>query len=107
VKTNVIETKRQYLNVAGYKFVTLDNLAQRRQALREVCADLDLKGTILLSTEGINLFVAGPDADVRRLLECVSSDEKLSDFEVKESYSASQPFNRMLIKIKTEIVAED
>ena len=44
-------------NIAGYKFAALDNLRERRAQLLLLCHGL--KGTILLSPEGINLFVAG------------------------------------------------
>ena len=56
----------QVLNIASYKFVRLDGLPQRRKHLRALCSRLDLKGTILLSPEGINLFVAGEETSHQR-----------------------------------------
>ena len=46
-------------NIAAYQFAALDDLKARRTVLQGLCRDLGLKGTILLSQEGINLFVAG------------------------------------------------
>jgi UPF0176 protein len=93
------------LNIAAYKFAPLDHLPERRQLLRTLCAGLDLKGTIMLSSEGINLFVAGAEKAVRELLSCLRSDPLLHDLYAKESFSATQPFSRMLVKLKKEIIA--
>ncbi len=57
------------LNIAGYKFVRLEDLGRRRRELREFCGDHGLRGTILLSAEGINLFIAGEDAAVESLVD--------------------------------------
>lgn len=57
------------LNIAAYKFIALDNLHERRVEFRKLCTDLDLRGTIMLSPEGINLFVAGAEVRVRHLLD--------------------------------------
>ena len=58
-------------NISAYRFASLDGLKTLRAALMEACQKGGLKGTILLSTEGINLFVAGPAAAIASLLEVV------------------------------------
>lgn len=93
------------VNIAAYKFVTLDNLGQRRAGLRRICSRLGLRGTVLLSEEGINLFVAGRRGAVDALLRYVREDPALANLDAKESFSDRQPFNRMLVKIKQEIIA--
>lgn len=93
------------LNIATYKFVQLTGLDGRRDQLRTLASELGLRGTILLSEEGINLFVAGrPDA-VRGLVAELESDLEIGPLEVKESFSDRQPFSRMLVKVKKEIIA--
>ncbi|TWU20372.1 oxygen-dependent tRNA uridine(34) hydroxylase TrhO [Bythopirellula polymerisocia] len=94
-----------FLNVAAYKFTPLTGLFERRERLREYARDLGLKGTILLSPEGVNLFVAGPPGEVRLLLDKLTNDAEIGPLEVKESISDSQPFSRMLVKVKNEIIA--
>jgi hypothetical protein len=47
------------INVSTYRFVQLQELPQLRARLSSVCAQLELKGTILLASEGINVFAAG------------------------------------------------
>ena len=59
----------------------------------------------MLSPEGINIFVAGEQRSVRHLLEVLRRNPLLADLDVKESYSDKQPFNRMLVKLKREIIA--
>lgn len=93
------------VNLATYKFVPLTKLPERRERLREVCLWQGLKGTILLSTEGINLFVAGSRAGVAALLGVLRSDHEIGPLDVKESFNDYPPFNRMLVKIKREIIA--
>ncbi|MGC3958848.1 MAG: hypothetical protein QM813_13195 [Verrucomicrobiota bacterium] len=47
------------VNIAAYKFASLTELRSLRARLLALCRGWELKGTILLSVEGINLFVAG------------------------------------------------
>jgi RluA family pseudouridine synthase len=93
------------VNVAAYKFVELADLATLRAELRSLAKAQSLKGTILLSPEGINLFVAGMRKGIEALLARVRQIPGLADLDVKESASIEQPFNRMLVKIKREIIA--
>lgn len=101
----VTPTCTQVVNIAAYKFVPLDNLPTRRAELKSFCSSRELKGTILLSPEGINLFMAGPRSAIDQLTRLFRVDWGLADIEVKESYSEAQPFNRLLVKLKREIIA--
>jgi UPF0176 protein len=93
-----------YVNIAAYKFITLDNLEDLRPQYQALCAELRLKGTILLTPEGINMFLSGLRADIDQYLAWVRSDARLADLEVKESLSTEQSHKRMLVKIKSEII---
>ena len=95
------------LNISTYKFTPFETgeLPAIRERLLAVCREQSLKGTILLSTEGINLFVAGEPANIHALLSEIRTLPGLADLAPKESFSAEQPFNRMLVKIKKEIIA--
>ena len=95
----------EFVNIAAYKFVPLDNLDDRRTSLLELCKGLGLKGTILLSPEGVNVVVAGERDSIDRLLGTFRADALLADLAVKESLSSHLPHNRMLVKIKKEIIA--
>ena len=93
-----------YVNIAAYKFITFNDTADKRAAFRAICTELDLKGTILLSPEGINLFLAGLREPIDHFLSWLRADARFSDLEVKESYSGHQPFTKLLIKLKAEII---
>ncbi len=93
------------VNLSAYKFVPLDNLPALKERLKSVATDGGLRGTILLSPEGINLFVAGGRPALDVLLAAIHAVPGLADLTPKESPSAEKPFNRMLVKIKKEIIA--
>jgi len=93
-----------HVNIAAYKFITLDNLETLRPQYQALCNELGLKGTVLLTPEGINMFVSGPREAIDQYLAWVRSDERLADLEVKESLSNEQSHRRMLVRIKKEII---
>lgn len=93
------------LNIAAYRFVALDRLPQLRAAYQARGAALGLKGTVLVAGEGINLFLAGAAANLEAFLETLRSDARFAGIEVKRSWSSEQPFKRLRVKIKREIVA--
>lgn len=94
-----------YVNIAGYRFVDLENLEELRLELRDYCRSAGLKGTILLSQEGINLFMAGERDAIDDFVELLTAKAPFAGMEFKESPSDHQPFSRMLVRIKNEIIA--
>lgn len=92
-------------NLAAYRFVQLTGLKVLREELLSLCKEAGLRGTILLSVEGINLFVAGSAEGIDRLLARLRVIPGLEDFEGKGSVSDDQPFRRMLVRIKKEIIS--
>jgi UPF0176 protein len=97
-------TDQAFVNIAAYKFITFDDIEAMRPLYQEQCAQLSLRGTILLTPEGINLFLSGTRANIDAFLAWLRSDARFADIEVKESYSAEQSHKRMLVKIKKEII---
>ena len=95
----------QHLNIAGYKFVVLPDRDALRQPLKQQCDELGLRGTILLSFEGINIFIAGPEENINAFRTSLLNDERFADIEFKQSYSEHQPFNRMNVRLKNEIIS--
>jgi UPF0176 protein len=93
------------VNIAAYQFAHLSELKSLRDELRQLTAEQQLRGTILISPEGINVFVAGSRAGVDVLIHRLRAIAGFEDLPVKESFSDSKPFTRMLVKIKKEIIA--
>ena len=93
------------VNIAGYRFVDLDDRDELRQPFRYICEKLKLKGTILLSKNGINFFLAGKQDSIDSYLEFLESDKRFRGISLKISYTDYQPFRRMLVRLKKEIIA--
>src|SRR5690606_6205789 len=87
--------------------VGLDQLAELRSRILEEAAARQLKGTVLLAPEGINLFLAGAPTDIDGFLGQLCMDPRFADLEVKRSMSDKQPFRKLLVKIKREIIRMD
>jgi len=93
------------LNIAAYKFIRLDNLGELKTALYHLAQDNNILGTTLLSREGINLMLTGLPENIEVFRDYLKSDTQFSDLHYKESYSEEQTYNRLLVKIKKEIIA--
>ncbi len=94
----------QIINIAAYKFVGLADLEQRKAEMMAQAQALALKGTILLTPEGINLFLAGSRAATEVFLAWLRQDNTFADLEAKYSVSEGVPFKKLLVKIKEEII---
>lgn len=93
-----------YINISGYKFTKLTNLEDIKAKLKPFCIELGLKGTVLLANEGVNIFMAGTRDSIDMFARSLP-EFGLPSIPFKESPSDSQPFKRLLIKIKAEIIA--
>ena len=93
------------VNIAAYQFVALDDLSALRTQLRTLAAAQQLKGTILLAHEGINLFLAGARVQIDRFLAQLHAMPAFAALTVKESRSDKQPFGKLLVKLKKEIIS--
>ncbi len=93
------------VNISAYKFAELTDLKPLRDDLLARCRDLGLKGTILLASEGINLFLAGSAESIESILARIRQVPGLESLAAKYSESEEQPFSRMLVKLKKEIIA--
>lgn len=93
------------VNIAAYKFIPLNDLNSLRDDLKSHCLEWQLKGTILLSEEGINLMLAGQHESIDTLRNYLANDDRFADLYYKTSYSKEMTYNRMLVKIKKEIIS--
>ncbi|MCJ7798752.1 MAG: sulfurtransferase [Polaromonas sp.] len=94
----------QILNIAAYKFVALGGLPELQTTLADTLQARAIKGTVLLAEEGINLFLAGARTDIHAFLAGLRAEARFTDLDVKESWSSAQPFRKLLVKIKPEII---
>ncbi|WP_434289841.1 rhodanese-related sulfurtransferase [Celeribacter sp. SCSIO 80788] len=90
---------------ALYHFTRFPDPAALRGPLLELCHAEGITGTLLLAKEGINGTVAGPTpASIERLVAHIRALPGCADFEYKLSTAEEQPFNRMKVRLKKEIV---
>lgn len=94
----------QYVNISAYKFITFNDTAEKRPLFLEICQRLNLKGTILLTPEGINLFLAGLRHEIDDFMAFLHADLRFTDIVAKESLSDEQPFTKLLVKLKAETI---
>lgn len=92
------------LNIAAYHFVPVDDPAALATRLRELAEAGALRGTVLVAGEGINLFLAGAGSAVHVFLDALRGDPRFAGIVVKESRSSTQPFGRLKVKLKKEII---
>ncbi len=93
------------LNVAGYKFEPLDDIDALIPGFQSICDDLDLKGSIYFSPNGINFSLAGREEAIEQYLLYMEQDERFLDIPLKKTYSETQPFRRMKVRPKKEIIS--
>ena len=102
--SSMLETET-YVNIAGYRFIDLPDRDELRTPFTEICLELELKGTVLLSPNGINFFVAGTHEAVEQYVSFLETDNRFQDIPLHISYSEYQPFKRMLVRLKNEIIS--
>ena len=94
-----------FLNIAGYKFEPLDNLDKLIPTFQKKCDELDLRGSIYLSPNGINLSIAGTEQDIDTYITFMEQDERFLNIPLKRTYSETKPFRRMKVRLKKEIIS--
>jgi UPF0176 protein len=87
-----------------YKFVRLPDCAELRSPLQVTCESLEIRGTILLAEEGINGTIAGDEQAIASFLAHLRTDPRFADLEHKESTAETHPFDRLKVRLKSEIV---
>lgn len=100
-----------YINVVGYCFSPLpEDRKPLQKQLKEKGLSLDLKGTLLLAPEGINVTsVSGLKENVTIFLDYLSQVTSIEPekFDYKESVCEEKPFSRFLVRLKKEIISFD
>lgn len=92
------------LNIATYRFTPLADLPALRQRLFDTAEAHAVRGTVLLAEEGINLCLAGPPAGIAAWLAAARATPGLEALPTKDSWSDTQPFGKLKVKIKREII---
>ena len=97
--------KNLFLNIAGYKFEQIDSLDTLIPEFQKKCDELELKGSVYLSPRGINFSISGTEANIEKYIEFMESDSRFLNIPLKRTYSETQPFRRMKVRLKKEIIS--
>ncbi|MDF3034221.1 MAG: Rhodanese domain protein [Alphaproteobacteria bacterium] len=93
-----------YIVAALYKFADLPEFETMIPPLKALCDLHYVKGTLLLASEGVNGTIAGSREGIDAVLAHLQADDRLKELEYKESFASEQPFYRMKVRPKKEIV---
>ncbi len=96
--------KNKITIAAFYKFVNLPHFQELQIKIKNFCINHEIKGTILLSQEGINSTISGLDHNIHATLNFLKSHKEFADLSYKLSYNDSYPFIRLKVRLKKEIV---
>ena len=87
-----------------YQFTKLEDISKLQESIDACCRKNDVKGIVLLASEGINSTIAGPRKGVLAVLEFLRKDPRFDGLTWKESIAKEQPFRKLRVRLKKEIV---
>ena len=97
--------KNLFLNIAGYKFEQIDSLDTLIPEFQKKCDELELKGSVYLSPRGINFSISGTEENIEKYINFMENDSRFLNIPLKRTYSETQPFRRMKVRLKKEIIS--
>ena len=97
--------KNSVVNIAGYKFEPLVDPVDLVSVYQQKCDELKLKGTMLISKNGINFSLAGTQQATDTIIAFLEEDNRFLNIPLKVTYSETQPFRRMKVRLKKEIIS--
>ena len=97
--------KNSVTNIAGYKFEHIKNAVDLISVYQQKCEELGLKGSMLISKNGINFSLAGTQQATDTIIAFLEEDDRFLNIPLKVTYSENQPFRRMKVRLKKEIIS--
>ena len=97
--------KNSFKVAAFYSFVDLSNLEKLQKTFNHFLKKENITGTVLLAHEGVNGTVAGTDAGIDKFKNFLKLNNLYEQQNFKISSSEEDPFPRLKIKLKDEIVS--
>jgi len=94
----------ELLVAAFYKFTKIEDPAKLQASIEDCCIENDVRGIVLLASEGINSTIAGSPEGVRNVLQFLQEDVRFSKLTWKESNASQAPFRKLRVRLKKEIV---
>jgi UPF0176 protein len=90
---------------AFYKFVAVEDCAALKAQLHEHMRRREMRGTILIASEGINGTISAAPQVMVEFLAWLRSDARFADLATKEAQADGHPFKRTKVRLKREIIS--
>ena len=88
-----------------YKFKRINFLKKHKTYLENEISNTSIRGSIIISSEGINGSLAGNSKDISKILKLLKKEFKFTEFDSSNiTTSRFQPFHKAKVKIKKEVV---
>jgi UPF0176 protein len=91
--------------VSFYSFVPVEDLHKLSAMLLLNGKKKQLRGTVLVASEGVNGSVSGSEEKIYALVEDLIAATNAQDMSIKVNYCDRHPFQKFKVKLKQEIVA--
>lgn len=92
------------VNVSTYKFFKMHDTRVQRMELYQRLRAAGIRGTVVVSPEGINICVAGTREQITELRRILEEQARFRDLVFKESFSDFIPFRRLAVKWRQQLV---
>ena len=99
-----MQDSNEILVATLYKFFKVDDLVALQDQLYEICNKSNVMGTILIANEGVNGTISAKPREIEKTLISIQKDDRFSEIEIKYSSTNKQPFHKMRVRLKKEIV---
>ncbi len=88
-----------------YRFIKIPYLKKKQKLISEILIKKNIRGTIIISTEGVNGTISGKGEDIKTTIDKLKKVLKFKDFNsTNNTKSLFQPFHKPKVKIKREVV---
>ena len=99
-----MQDSNKILVATFYKFFKVDDLVALQDQLYSICNKNNVMGTILIANEGVNGTISSKPREIEKTLISIQKDDRFSEIEIKYSSTNKQPFHKMRVRLKKEIV---
>jgi UPF0176 protein len=94
-----------FIILGFYKFKNLQSLKKKKILLQNLFNDNDIRGSLILSKEGLNGSISGKSKNISLISKKIKNLFNIKNFDnVNLSKSKFQPFHKPKIKLKNEVV---
>jgi UPF0176 protein len=95
----------KYQILLFYKYIPIENPVHEMREQRRLCEKFNLKGRVIIASEGINGTVEGSVSNTSKYIKEMSKDPRFSDIHWKKSVGTGSAFPKLSIKVREEIVS--